>query len=1019
MGFRAFSFLSTMFTTRIRLKPENDYSELYHGRVYLCPVNMQYANMLEDAALWYFEFALVGHSAYSQYFGALDFDIARDENSTDIEFQIKKDAHFNVIDALIAERFPCYQIYDSGNKGFHVYIYDLAKCWLQPPLDMTCDRGLWIRSQLKHLYGDELFDMLDLSNHFIGKGLRPFYCPHPKTKRMPTIIKQTEGCPIDFWEWFIHCIYIGVLPITSALYPNVSIGTVVEPVAPTSPEIVRTESVSVDEALELVYNRQAQFEHKDRNLYLIKNTNYCCFLKGDHKTQKNYIYKYPHHAYITCHSGKCRGASKYVSSSSKPLTDIGELLPNHPRKRILGSEVPYVLKEDIAWSLQDEGFGAIFAPMGSGKTKALEDWIDLQPPTFTYLLIVVRKTQASYFSHRYRDLADYQTTRSSLYEVPRIVCCINSLERLLAPDGSVPHYDMLILDEIESIVAALVSKILSVGRTEQISIWNILGTLIKSAKRTLIMDGIPTYHSLNYFRAIGLMDIFNVVEHHRQPDFRVYKCFCHQQDFIDQMLSDLNNKKNVVLVSNTKEIQTLIYSKIDCESKLMINADSEKKIKNTSKNPNEKWDVQFLAYNTAVGAGASFDLDHFHVMYAVVSPNSCIPQDFYQLICRIRKLKDSKVFILVMDNDDASGPIPTKDELKLAKIKNIKNFHQLQSNYRARLTILQTTPMEHIRLDVNELDYKLLRVFSAQRFLKLKHEDNLFLDTLVEFEHEKLCLRDNAEYCKSLFTMIRRNGGIVIEIKESQQDLLRCSSRTMKGEARKLSDEMAVSVTKNAFWNPDPGFNPTLAKVWNKLVNFNDMDTQYRWMALRNRLIKDPVEVYEKEFMAVNQKNRAISNIMLFSVNVLEAFDILSTICPFTINRTTGILSGRPSIIHFYNYAGRIQAAIKAVYEQIFHETQVRYVVTQLESNASPSKTNIALWKNIKTMFNLFGINTIYYSGRGSRVTIGGNRIMRSEFEICEETQHIRMALAKLEYDTGDRNPDAVNYYLNKGNSNN
>lgn len=1009
-----------MFKTRIRARPENDYAALYHGSVYLYPVSMQYIHILEDAALWYMEFSMgVG---FSQYFGVLDFDISRETGSTDQEYQQKKEATLEIIDALLSPKFKYYQVYDSGNKGYHVYVYDMRNCWLEPPADLSVGRMLWIRAQLRNIYGDELYDLLDISNHCIGKGIRPYTCVHPKTGVRPLLLKQTPGCPPVFWEWFIDNIYIGILP-TIVEYRTVTpildlSNASIDSTASLTPEIVHTRDNELDSAISAVYLGECLLEHKERNLYLVRNTNYCCFLKATHKSQKNYIYKYPHHAYIACHSGKCRGASKYVSAKSNPLTDTEPLLPGHPHKKILGPDVPYILKEDIEWSLSRVGFGAIFAPMGSGKTKALEDWIDLQPPSFSYLLIVVRKTQASYFSHRYRDLTDYQTTRNSLYEVPRLVCCINSLERLLAPDGSLPHYDMLILDEIESIIAALVSKILSSGRTEQCSIWNIFGTLIKSAERTLIMDGIPTYHSINYFKSIGIMEHFSIVEHHRQPDFRVYKCFCHQQDFIDQMKSDLDNNKNVVLVSNTKEIQTLIYSKIDCDSKLMINADSEKKIKNTSKKPNEKWDVRFLAYNTAVGAGASFDLDHFHIMYAVVSPNSCIPQDFYQLICRIRKLKESKVSLLVMDNDDATGPVPTRDELKFAKVKNIKNFHQLQSNYRSQLTILQTNPTEHIRLDICELDYKLLRVFSAQRFLKLKHEDNLFLDTLVEFEHEKLCLRNNIEYCKNLFTMIRRNGGIVTEIRENQQDILKSSSRMMKGDARKLSDEMAVTTTKNTFWDPDPGFDPVLAKVWNKLVNFNDMNTQYRWMALRRRLIIERPEVYQQEFTTVNDKNRALSNIMLFSVSVLESIDVLSTICPFTVNRTTGKITGRASIIHLHEHSGRIASAITSIYEQLFHETQVRHVFMAADPDSTPSKINLTLCKNIRKMFKLFGINTTYHSGRGARVSVRGNRMITSEYEFCEETQNIRMAMANLEYDTGDRSGDAINYYLNKGNSN-
>jgi hypothetical protein len=738
---------------------------------------------------------------------------------------------------------------------------------------------------------------------------------------------------------------------------------------------------------------------------------------ADHKFSKNYAIVHSHHAVIQCHSGKCKQKTKYIGKPMNSLTDVRDKLPEGARTTVLGPEVPFILQDHIEWSLSHTGYGAIFAPMGSGKTKALEDWIDKQPENFTYLLVVVRKTQASYFSHRYKRLVDYQYQKNSLFGIPRLVCCVNSLERLLAEDGSLPRFDLLILDEIESIISALISKILSAGKTGQLSVWNIFGTLVKSCPRTLIMDGIPTQHVFDYFQRMGIVKDFSYVLHLRRPDFRIYKCYCSETDFCDEIDADLQNGKNVVLVTNTKEIQTLIYSKINEQSKLLINADSEKAIKDTANKPNESWNVRFLAYNTAVGAGASFDLDHFHVMYAVISPNSCIPQDFYQLICRIRKLKESKVALLIMDTGDIPSLVPSKEDLKLAKLRNIKLFHNLQTNYRPSLTILQITPTENVDLEICELDYKMLRILSGHSFLKLKFEDSFFLNTLVDYEHEKLLLRDHMNYCNALFEMIRRNGGIVIEIKESQQEMLKTSTRGIKNNARQLTDELAPT-TKTVFWTPTPSFDKTLAKRWNKLVSFNDATTQFRWIALRNKLIASTQEIYEKEFMDINKNNRAISNRMLFSDAIIGGFRSLAEKCPFTICPVTGKLHGRVAIMYFHRDKTAILEAISSIYEQVYNSTQIRYVVMNPAASDSISKVNIVIWKNLKKMFSLFGLNTNYFAGGNKRVNINNVRVTTGEFEFCEETQNIRMALAKIEFDTGERNPDAVNYYINKMNSN-
>ena len=146
-----------------------------------------------------------------------------------------------------------------------------------------------------------------------------------------------------------------------------------------------------------------------------------------------------------------------------PLTNFSDLLVKHctdnqkpVRRRVLPKEQDYVTKDDIEWCLEEKGYGAVFALMGSGKTQALETWLKQKPATFTCLLIVVRKTQATYFASRYGDFVDYQKQVASLYGVPRLAMCINSLIRLL-DNGVIPKYNLLILDEIESILEAAVS----------------------------------------------------------------------------------------------------------------------------------------------------------------------------------------------------------------------------------------------------------------------------------------------------------------------------------------------------------------------------------------------------------------------------------------------------------------------------------------------------------------------------------------------------------------------------------
>jgi len=953
----------------------------------------------------------------SYFLGALDFDIPKDSLSDDQYQQRKLDA-LEVIKGLVAERCTHYQIFDSGNKGYHVYVFE-ERCW-RIPVDPKGDHKIWVSAQLRDLFGDPLFDMLDLSNHFIGKGLRPYTCRHPVTHRMPVLLVSTVPNDLDFWYWFVNDV------VATGKKPVAFETTAAVPEAVPSPPPLRLSSViegfdrttggTVLEKLQRLYS-SGDVQPKDSDLYLVKQTKWCCFIKADHKAQKNYIQMIGEHALIRCHSGKCNSRKMYISKDYKPLTDFGDLLEKHCapeqyplNRKVIPQNQEYITKEDIEWCLKDRGFGAVFAPMGSGKTQALETWLKDKPDTFRCLLIVVRKTQATYFASRYGDFVDYQKSRGPLHQADRLVVCINSLIRLLS-SGVVPRYDLLILDEIESIIEAGVSKMLSNGKSEQTNVWNILATLIKGAANTLVMDGIPTHHSIAYFSGLNLLKEFSVVEHHRQPDFRVYKCFCDQLEFIKNINSDLLAGKNIVLVTNTKEVQTFIFNQIETDSKLMINADSTQKIKNTTKKPNEKWNVRFLAYNNAVGAGQSFDLSHFHSMYAVVSPMSCYPQSFYQLICRIRKLKESNVSLLVIHQEYADAP--SKQELKMQKLQNIVKFHSTQSEFVPKLSLFNTMTTENVRLDICDVDYKIVRMLATSRQLQLKHEDDFFINILVDYEHEKLQLRDSEKYSQVFFDMIHRNGGVVLPLKKEQQFMLKASTQQMKVDARKLALDAGVNAN-HQFWSSDK-VPPHVAKVWNELVDLGDLTKHYRWLALRNRLIDDPSRVYEKEFTSINNHGKALSNCMLYSNGVLKAFGDLARACKFTIDRKLGMFVGECSILDFYENEEQIQSACAIIFNQLYNETGTKIALSQPEKNTYSAR-NIALWKNIRKVFSKFGIRCDYRSARGSRKVIRGQRLVKSSFTFCELTQQIRMAISNIEFDTGEKNLEGVEYFIQKAN---
>ena len=196
-------------------------------------------------------------------------------------------------------------------------------------------------------------------------------------------------------------------------------------------------------------------------------------------------------------------------------------------------------------------------------------------------------------------------------------------------------------------------------------------------------------------------------------------------------------------------------------------------------------------------------------------------------------------------------------------------------------------------------------------------------------------------------------------------------------------------------------------------MNFGDLDTHYRWLSLRNRLVDDEAKVYEREFVQVNERGRALSNTLIFGHGLLKALNNLATICGFEIDKRRGVLVGTCYIIHFHQHAAAIERACLEIYDQIYNATNNRYVLHKPTTNTC-AKINISPYKSMKKIFDFFGIRVIYHSGRNDRRIIGNERIINSAFSFCELTQNTRMAISDIEYDTGDKAVNGIEYFVAK-----
>lgn len=1006
------------------------------------------AKLENVACLWYFQFREDTNSTIYQYFGVLDFDLKRNFVRGDIipkkKDLLEDESIKKVINALDA-RFDNFTVYFSGKKGLHVYIYNKELFTYCPPI-YSQNRKKWLESYLVHTYGEDLYELLDDCLYHINTGIRPYSVAHKDTGISPFTIFQ-KGPHTCIWTFLIEekpweNILLFEPEMQNLLPENSSIRSKKTGISEVHTTGAATE-ISLDmERLVCDYLEQLpgktfgarvkleKSNGKCKNLFKIRNTTYCPIKKAPHsKSGKNYLYLYSHHATFMCFSRHCGKDTEFtlkkylppltnLSELSETLLAQGEISQKHLEVVTVPPEQKYVSVEDITWSIGNEDlakYGYIAAPMSCGKTTSLRTYIEGQKEDFSCLLIVVRQSQAHTFAPVYPGMVNYlDCKQGSLYGQNRLVVCINSLTRIFSPGGFFRQYDLLILDEFESILDVSTNPCMSNSKSFQTEIWETLMALIKGCKRTIFMDGIPTELSLKYLDRINILPFVRIVQMPRQVDYRTYIMYSHGRVFIEEFEKKIKEGKKIVLVSNCKAILQDVFDQIHVPSgnKMIITGDSEREIKLTSANPDQFWNKDLFAFNSAVGPGTSFNPKLYDEMGVIVTPNSSSPQVLFQMINRIRTLNEKIVRMIILHGENTK--LLTKEEIKEKKMLNIVNMHGKQNLY-PKTGFFQKMDKEYCKLTIHQVDHKIAKELVANQMMTLRHEDDLFIDLLVDQEYKKRLYENSDEYARVLFTLIRRNGGIVREEINPIVDVIKTTTRMLKSSSRDHSLGLALQMTKNVVWsvpeNMQNEFTGNVLKEFNKKIPRDDMDSHFMWLAFRKALLHETDQsLYEKEFFEVISKRKAINNSLLFSNGLLEKLQELFTICEIEIEPKTALIKGKvKTSMEFFNEKVKpINTLCGEILELVRLKTQANYKLANY-TEESVTKSNRAALTNVSKVLGCFGIYSEYKStaerpstGRSQGNSKKKERYVKAFLEIDEEIQKFRMAVANIDPESGE-----------------
>lgn len=298
------------------------------------------------------------------------------------------------------------------------------------------------------------------------------------------------------------------------------------------------------------------------------------------------------------------------------------------------------------------------AQYGLGKTKKLFPYLAALPQAATVLFITNRirlaRKYASDFQQfgvqNYENLKGLPDTAAKL-QGWRLATCYNSLRKFTAPNFS---YDLVILDEITSVLPDTMGRYTAYDDR----LLAVFGDTIQRAARVIALDADMARISYEFLAKLrGANALWVVRNSYRRPIDRTFTTLT--ASFEPMVIEKLRAGLRVVVASMSKAFTDKLFEDIqralggNSEIRFAkVNAEHQHGAAHNcpgfrADNLDTWQQLNCLIYSPSVGAGISFEIEHFDelFLYAWVCPETPTTFDVGQMLHRVRSLRNGNVYV--------------------------------------------------------------------------------------------------------------------------------------------------------------------------------------------------------------------------------------------------------------------------------------------------------------------------------------------------------------------------------------
>lgn len=318
------------------------------------------------------------------------------------------------------------------------------------------------------------------------------------------------------------------------------------------------------------------------------------------------------------------------------------------------------------------------------------------------------------------------------YSEPRLICQIESLHRIINSCDDELVYDLIVLDESESLLNHYSSSTIKDPRYT----FNIMYGLVNKAKKIIALDGDFSDRSYLYLKSID--NNLQIIENMYKTQSKNY-LFTNDVNKFDKLIDDdIKENKNICIVSMSANVATNYYEKYKNNKIIMHCSTSDDSLKRELRNVNEFWSkYQIIIYSPTVGEGVDFNVNHIDKMYVILSDKSTSPRGLLQMCGRVRKLKDVNINVYL-------NGFPYNEHACLYNIDDVNDYYdELHKRYAIKKLSLYDEINNYNELE-NLNKNKALFISCLIELLKKKGHTYKFDDTLFKKQKNNNIYTQNA-----------------------------------------------------------------------------------------------------------------------------------------------------------------------------------------------------------------------------------------------------------------------------------